>query len=299
MSQKLPLTLWFTLVIAIVALFLATQVMAQTRPLECTSTDGKLKLSPSPAASAFPQPDDGTICGAPGNFWLFRATANNPKFLAKINKIYFYIPSSPPNIIEVYYASEPGGGGISGWGSGVYNGVVVTAQQYSGANDPYKEVGFCTSPDIASYGLISAVFDTGTGGELGCEAIDAAGTIIGGIIGPGFDVGEVVLGPDAEDVSLPLGNCVRVKRHPWTGRIQNFTRCDGPSTPIPRRDSWGTEDIDIVDFGDPANRGVRGGIIATSGGSTVYWGWTPPNNYYCLGVYDEGPPATWRTTPCP
>jgi len=298
MSKKISVGLLFSVVIAICVVFTTTGAMAQTRPLECTSTDGKLKLTPSPEWD-FPTFDDGSmgLCGdRPGKFYGFRASSSNPKFLAKINKIYFYIPSDPLNPIDVYDAANPCAGGTSGWGSGVCNGVVVTAESYSGANDPYIDIGFCTSGDEPGYGLISAVFDTGTGGELACVAT-ASPTIVGGIIGPGDDISVVVPTSDTEDVDLPLDGCVQIKRHPFTGAIQNFKYCDGSQ--IPKRSSWELDEA-IVHFGDPRNPGGGGGIIATTGGSTVYWGWAPPNNYYCLGTYcDKSTPVSWQPSPCP
>jgi hypothetical protein len=298
MRKKIPVTLLLAVVIAIGGVFATTGVMAQTRPLECTSTDEKITLTPTTnPLYDFPHPDDGTICGKPGQFWLYTASSHNPKFLAKINKIYFYIPSDPLNPIDVYGAEDPGAGGTSGWAKGIYNGVIYTAEEHSGGNPGVKEFGFCTSSDVPGFGLISAVFDTGTGGELGCVAYGSP-TIIGGIIGPGFDISEIVLAADYEDVNLPGDGCVRVKRHKWTGCIQNFKRCNGEDIlPEPTRPSWLSEDI--ADFGDPTNRRCRGGIIATSGSPTVYWGWIPPNYYYCLGVYDPNFYPYWWTIPCP
>lgn len=302
MAKQIPITLLVTVVISIFALSAATGVVAQERPLECVA-GGKFTFTPLPEAGAWPisEPAGGRCGEFPGNLWLYRVTPSNPKFLAKVNKIYFYIPSSPPNIIEVsgYEAlGLRGEGGISGWGAGIYNGIVVTATSYSGTGN-YLDVSFCTK-DVATYGLVSPVVDTGPGGELGCEAEEPASDLqgpVGGIVGPGFDISELIVAEVTRDVFFPAGGCVRIKKHPVTGCIKEFRRCDdgdgGQGTLIPGSQDgpdWIT--TTVADLGNFEARLCRSGVISGKfGTSTDYQYWGNANGWwYCIGTYSTDEP---------
>lgn len=305
MTKKIPIILLFTLVIAVFALFAATEVRAEERPLQCLADPYTI----TPATDVdFPyfSPGPGK-CGTQDCYvWTYIITGGD---LAKINKVHFFIPSFPPNVIEGENLEEwadhialRGVGGVStDFGELNYAGIVVSVTPVSGASDTRVKIA---TKSVSTYGMIVPVVSTGKK-QLGCVALHADGSPwndvqgpVGGIVGPGFDISEIIFAAKSEDINLPAGGCVRVKRHPITGCIQNFKRCnDDDISLFPGRPDW--LDEDIADFGDPANRRCRGGMITTSGSPYVYWGWTPPNNYYCIGVYDPATPPYWWTSPCP
>jgi hypothetical protein len=307
MTKKIPIILLFTVVIAIVALFAATEVRAEERPLQCLADPYTI----TPATDVdFPyfSPGPGE-CGTQDCYvWTYIITGGD---LAKINKVHFFIPSFPPNVIEGEYLEGSanhiplrGVGGLStDFGELNYAGIVISVTPVSGAGGTRIMIA---TKSVSTYGMIVPVVSTGKK-QLGCVALDANGDLwtdvqgpVGGIVGPGFDISGFVAVADFQDINLPEGGCVRVKRHPVTGCIQNFKRCDSAGTniqPTTTRPDWLTEDI--ADFGDPTNLRCRGGMITTSGSPYVYWGWTPPNNYYCIGVYDPNVAPYWWTSPCP
>jgi len=317
MSKKIPITLFLTVVIAIVALFAATAVMAQERPVICQDLQAKYTITPHPDYE-FPyqvSADEDECGGKAGWVWRYRVEVDNPRHLAKVNKGYFYIPSSPPNIIEVWdagYRGEPGTSGVLGLN---YNGIVVTTENISGSSTTLDWV-FCAK-EKTKYGVITLVLDTGSG-ELPCLAKkwdaetetlldwkDGQG-FVGGIVGPGFDISELVLAETTRDVDFPAGGCVRIKKHPVTGCIKEFRRCNngdnGQGNLIPgsqTRPNWITTTVE--DLGNFEARLCRDGIIAGKRpvpgehSDIEYWGYAN-GWWYCIGTYSTEEP--WWCNDC-
>ena len=289
MQEKMRTPLFFAMLIAMVALFAATGAMAQDRPTECVA-GGKYTMTPSPDFE-FPSYQSGlspdNLCGegVAGWAWRYRVTPKNSKWLPKINKAYFYIPSSPPNIIEVCGDPYRGEGGTSGWGALNYNGIVVTTENISGGGD-YIDYLFCTK-EVTTYGVITAVIDTGEG-ELGCVAAeeDVQGPV-GGIVGPGFDVAGFI--PAQLDQVIQLGTLGNVcaKRHPATGCIKYFYDCDDPNYHYPPAEAppgWATGVLE--DCGDLSgmNRHCRECIFLSHESPGCYWAYIS-GTWICLACY--------------
>lgn len=290
MTKKIPIIFLFTAVIAVFALFVTTEVMAEERPVECKAgAGGKYTLTPAPNVD-FPYYQTGLgegqqdCKGEAGWAWRYRLTPKSPKFLPKVNKAYFYIPSSPPNIIEVWDAPYRGEGGTSGWGALNYNGVVVTTENIAGGGD-YVEYVFCTK-DVSTYGVVTAVIDTGEG-ELACVATetDVQGPV-GGIVGPGSDVAGFI--PAQLDQKIQLGTMGEVcaKRHPATGCIMWFYNCDTgiKIDPEPNPPEW-IQGV-LEDCGDLSgmNRHCRECIFLHHGSPGCYWAYAN-GTYTCLACW--------------
>jgi len=175
----------FTLVIAMVALFAATQVMAQQLPLTCS--DGTFTMTPAPGD--FPRfDDDGDECGIPGWVWDYIVSAGSKKDMSAITKIFYYAPSQAPDNVGVIntpkvHVYERGEGALNTtYGQGIYNGITWDSTEFSGASDYQITISFCTQTQTK--GIISAAF-VGARFIRGCEASveDDLGPV-GGIVGP-------------------------------------------------------------------------------------------------------------------
>ena len=185
MLKRKPL-LFFTLIFAIVAIFAATEVMAQDLPLSCKG--GNFDMTPAPGD--FPRLAVGNECGGEAGWvWEYTVSAEDLKYLSAITKIFFYAPSYPPNNIRVIPnidstdVYERGQGAHSTtFGEGIYNGITWSIPNNSGANAPFN-ISFCTPSNTK--GLISPAFATAKA-IIGCEAAvtDDQGPL-GGIMGPG------------------------------------------------------------------------------------------------------------------
>jgi len=272
-------------------------------PLECT--DGKFTVMPiASAVGEFPRAaEEGECNGLGGWVWEYIVTAGD-KELQALTKLHVYIPSLPPNIIEVFDAehiADRGEGGVSTpFGKGNYNGIVLSLTPVAGASSNYVEFSFCT--DVNTTGTVSVLFDTAKF-ETGCATgeVDSQGPI-GGIIGPGFGPSQFAALETDKRIQLgDSGGVVCAKKHPRTGCIKYFYNCSDTNQnpePLPSQtDSPIFIDGQIVDMGDLEDPLCREAIFARKGSPVVYWGYAN-GKYYCIGVYDPAIPS-WTPAPCP
>ena len=303
MKKKVSTILMSTAVLIMIAMMGATGVLAADQPpLECT--DGKFTILPiATSAGEFPRPAGESECGGSGGWvWDYIVTAGE-KELNALTKMHIYIPSLPPQTIEVLgaeHVSLRGEGGVSTpFGKGNYNGIVVSLTPVAGASATTLEFNFCT--DVNTTGTVSIIFDTARS-ETGCAAleIDDQGRL-GGIIGPGFGPSQyAVLETDKRMEIGASGGTVCAKKHPMTGCIKYFYSCEDTNQnpePLPSQvDSPVFIDGQIVDMGNLEDPLCREAIFARKGSPIQYWGYAN-GKYYCIGIYDPAVPS-WTPAPC-
>ena len=271
-------------------------------PLEWT--DGTFTVMPiaSPGGE-FPRPAEEGECNSSTDWvWEYVVMAGE-KQLQALTKIHVYIPSLPPETIEVsaQHVSQRGQAGVSTpFGNGNYNGIVLSMTPVAGASSNYVEFSFCT--DVNTTGTVSVLFDTSKS-ETGCAAFetDFQGPV-GGIIGPGFGPSQFAALETDKRIQLgDSGGVVCAKKHPRTGCIKYFYNCSDTNQnpePLPSQtDSPIFIDGQIVDMGDLEDPLCREAIFARKGSPIVYWGYAN-GKYYCIGVYDPAIPS-WTPAPCP
>lgn len=182
MLKRKPV-LFFTLVFAIVALFAATQVVAQQLPLTCS--DGTFTMTPAPGD--FPRFDAAECGGTHPWVWEYTISTEIAKTMSSLTKVHFAARSYPPQILSVSaeHVSARGGGGVSTThGDFVYDVITISVTPPAGGNTNQKSVSFCT--DSQQTGMVSPSFD-GAKFLRGCESVESDGQgPLGGIIGPGF-----------------------------------------------------------------------------------------------------------------
>ena len=303
MKKKVSTILMSTAVLIMIAMMGATGVMASGPPLECT--DGTYSVTPY--GEPFPRQYDALIdpieCEN-GWVWEYEITAENPKAMSAITKTHVYIPSLPPNVIDLLFPSDVarGDGAQSTgkmYGNGIYNGVVATTTPLSGVSSG-KLISFCT--DVNTYGTVSIGFETART-LTGCAAAesDTQGPL-GGIIGPGF--GPSQYAALETDKRIQLGSdpvaTVCAKKHPTTGCIKYFYKCEDTNQ-NPTELPWQTNhpfiaDGEIVDMGNLEDPLCREAIFARKGSPIQYWGYAN-GKYYCIGIYDPAVPS-WTPAPC-
>lgn len=302
MKNKIDKIFMAAIVVIVAGVFGVTCAMASGPPLACD--DGTYFITPyTPNDGLFPSPGiAGSACEG-GWVWEYEINSSDPKAMSAITKTHIYIPSTPPNTIELLYPAgiERGDGATSTgkmYGNGIYNGVVATTTPLSGVSDG-KIISFCT--DVSSYGTISIGFETSRT-LTGCESAetDTQGPI-GGIIGPGF-----LPSPNAAfetDKIVQLGSdpiaTVCAKKHPLTGCVKYFYECaDTDQSPLPSQSGPPAGFGDIIDMGDFEDPLCREAVFGTKNTPITYWG-KAGGTYYCIGVYNpDVSPPTW-TQPCP
>jgi hypothetical protein len=302
--KKNVLTILMSTAVLIMVMMLGASGVAAADgpPLECT--DGTFTVLPiASAGGEFPRPAEEGECNSSTNWvWEYIVMAGD-KELQALTKLHVYIPSLPPETIEVsaQHVAARGEGGVSTpFGKGNYNGIVLSLTPVAGASSNYLYFSFCT--DVNTTGTVSVLFDTARS-ETGCATgeSDFQGPI-GGIIGPGFGPSQfAVLETDKRIQLGDSGGTVCAKKHPMTGCIKYFYSCSDTNQnpePLPSQtDSPVFIDGQIVDMGDLEDPLCREAIFARKGSPIVYWGYAN-GKYYCIGVYDPAVPS-WTPAPCP
>jgi len=312
MKKKMSSVLTSTVFVIIAAMVGATGAMASGTPVQCT--DGIFSITPyTPDGGPFPRQYDPAIdypaledCSG-GWIWEYEITADNPKDMSAITKTHVYIPTLPPNVIELLYPSgiERGDGATSTgkmYGNGIYNGVVASITPLSGVSEG-KVLSFCT--DVNTYGTISIGIETSRT-LTGCEALerDSQGPL-GGIIGPGYLPSQYAA--LETDKRIQLGSdpdaTVCAKKHPVTGCVKYFYECTDTSQnpePLPSQynpPSFFGSGTNIVDMGNLEDPLCREAVFAKKNSPVQYWGYAN-GKYYCIGVYDTAGNPVWKS-PCP
>ena len=307
MKNKIAKIFMSAAVVIVVGIFGVTGAMASGPPLACD--DGTYFINPyTPDDGPFPRPYDsdiddreGRLSCAGGWVWEYIITSPDPKAMSNVTKTHIYIPSTPPNIIELLYPAgvERGDGATSTgkmYGNGIYNGVVASITPLSGVSGG-EIISFCT--DVNSYGTISIGVETSRTLK-GCEAAetDAQGPI-GGIIGPGFLPSPYAVFETDKTIQLGSDPIAKVcaKKHPSTGCVKYFYECaDTDQSPLPSQSGSPFADTNIIDMGDFENPLCREAVFGTKNSPTTYWG-KAGGDYYCLGIYDPDHSPVW-SSPC-
>ena len=300
MKKEMAVILKYAAVVLAVMLFGAT-AWAADRPSECTTTDGVYTVTPYDGAH-FPRTatnSDPVGC-AGGWVWDYLITAENPKDMSAITKVQVYIPSLPPNTIEVLspVGTQRGTGPQAGnkiYGNGIYNGVVGTVTSLSGVSDGTL-FSICT--DVNSTGTISMAIETAKT-LTGCEAAESDDQgPIGGIIGPGFDPsGYVALETDRKLELAGGDGTICIKKNRANGCILYFYVCDtGEKIQPSNSPEWLADGETIMDMGNFDNPICREAIIGSTGSPLTYYGYAN-GSYYCLGIYDAEHNPVWNS-PC-
>ena len=302
MKKTMSAILISTVLIVIAAMVGVTGVMASSPPLECT--DGTYSVTPygEPFPRQYIVGIDRIEC-EDGWVWEYEITAENPKAMSAITKTHVYMPSLPPNVIDLLFPSDVarGDGAQSTnkmYGNSIYNGVVATTTPLSGVSSG-KLFSFCT--DVNTYGTVSIGFETAKT-LTGCAAAesDTQGPL-GGIIGPGFGPSQYAALETDKRIELGAsGGTVCAKKHPTTGCIKYFYTCSDTNQnpePLPSQvDSPAFIDGQIVDMGNLEDPLCREAIFARKGSPIQYWGYAN-GKYYCIGIYDPAVPS-WTPAPC-
>lgn len=304
MRSKMTIIHMFAAVIIIVGVYGVTGVMASGPPLTCN--DGTYYANPyiPEDGAPFPRPYDNAIdpsqC-AGGYVWEYIITSPDPKAMSAITKIHVYIPSTPPNTIELLdpIGVERGDGAQSTgkmYGNGIYNGVVASVTPLSGVSVG-KLISFCT--DVNSYGTVSIGFETSRT-LTGCEAAetDSQGPI-GGIIGPGFLPSPQAVWETTKILQMGSDPTATVcaKKHPQTGCVKYYFKCDAPNqAPLPTMSGPPAGFGNIIDMGDLEDPLCREAVFGTQNSPKTYYG-KAGADYYCLGIYDAALSPTWYQ-PC-
>jgi hypothetical protein len=194
MTKNIHKTLAIALLAAIAALFTFTEILAQERPTECSTPGENYILSLLPG---YPENSDTNTWK-----WRYHITCINAAACAKINKIVGYLPSLPPNVIQISQSPEfpkpdvndrGAGDSSTNMGEAITNGITFTISPVEGGNNSTGIIEFLT--DVGSSGLMSVGFNTGKGKLEGCffesDPPDGQGPV-GGIRGPGFDLVAIV-----------------------------------------------------------------------------------------------------------
>ena len=302
MKKKMSAILISTVLVIMAAMVGVTGVMASGPPLECTDDTYSVTPYGEPFPRQYDEDFDPDECEN-GWVWEYEITAENPKAMSAITKTHVYIPSLPPNVIDLLFPADVArgdGNTKSGkmYGNGIYNGVVATTTPLSGVS-PSKVISICT--DVNTYGTVSIGFETART-LTGCAAAesDTQGPL-GGIIGPGFGPSQYAALETDKRIQLGAsGGTVCAKKHPMTGCIKYFYSCEDTSqNPVSLPGQVEAPFFisgQIVDMGNLEDPLCREAIFARKGSPIQYWGYAN-GKYYCIGIYDPAVPS-WTPAPC-
>jgi len=201
MPKKISITLLFTVVVAIVALFAATEVIAGAIDLPTETECGGYTIYVDEGNTLFMQEPyvfTDTVETAQGDqypckLWTFEINCE-PSDLERVKKLTFFLPSSPDDTIQV--VGMPDGteyadfclGGPCDWGEGICNGKVLTVPTSWIVDTKRAWFGTIRGTD----GLVSAGVYwkyRWWGNVCDCDT---------GIKGPGYLAGKFALEPEPE-----------------------------------------------------------------------------------------------------
>jgi len=275
-------------VLAIIALFAATEVPAQVRPGTCVG--GAYTVTTAAEFPRFVTVSD-EVCKNERNDWVggiawqYTLTCDTARDCAKINKLHVYVPSVPDQYIEVLapHVGDRGEGGLSTCiGDYILNGVMVSVPPVEGGSDTEATFAFCTT-DVSTFGLVSLTISTGKSGLISCAGVnddlvpimDDQGSV--GIVGPGFDISDFVPSSDVQ-IDVPddpdnpgVDEYVTAKKD-GNGCIKEFRKRNGDLIPWTQgKPFWVNQDNDHVDCGGLENKKCRGCFVNVKDGSFYYW----------------------------
>lgn len=303
MPKKISITMLFTVMAAIIALFAAADVMAQctdtSPPQQCTAGTGGLQFTVYPYTDPdhpFPFPVeagetyDGVLFIEKGYVW--RYTIEGPT--SKLGHVMHFIPYRCDDPIRVV-AHPPNGAWFApcvgdsntGYGAGICDGIVVTLQ-YQVETNKIARGWFATNKEL--YGLNSLGVHVGPTKVLGCvatETVDGVDIVVGGIIGPGYDIAEWI--PSNLEQIIQVGQTtIGVRRHPVTGCIKCFFDPDASGRPCLPWDAAPPEWVEgfLQDCGDLSgmNRHCRECVMYVHGSPGCYWAYSE-KRWKCICCY--------------
>jgi hypothetical protein len=294
-------TILMTIPVIIMVMLLGSAGASAADQLPLVCGDGTFTVMPyTDGAGEFPRPAVEGECSSSTDWvWEYLISADE-KQLQALTKLHVYIPSLPPETINVYgqHVADRGEGGVSTpFGKGNFNGVVVSLTPLAGASSTTAIFKFCT--DVNTTGTVSVLFDTAKS-ETGCAALDEPPDFqgsVGGIIGPGFGPSPYAILETDKRIQLgESGGIICAKKHPRTGCVKYFYDCsDTSQQPLPWQETPAFIDGELVDLGDLESPLCREAIFARKASPISYWG-SVGGKYVCFGVYD---PAVPSYTPAP